>query len=116
MVAGKNNKKSMKKSKIKKARKKSVSGRKKKTASKKAVKRTKSRKKLISRPKEKKVSVSERKTRDLLHLADTLTEKGKKRGFITYDEILKTFPDIEKNILFLDELYEKFSVAGVDVL
>ena len=45
-----------------------------------------------------------------------LTEKGKKRGFITYDEILKTFPDIENNILFLDDLYEQFSVAGVDVL
>jgi len=42
--------------------------------------------------------------------------KGKKRGFITYDEILKQFPDIENNILFLDELYEKLSVAGIDVL
>ena len=45
-----------------------------------------------------------------------LIEKGRKRGFITYDEILKTFPDIENNILFLDELYEKFSVASIDVL
>ncbi len=45
-----------------------------------------------------------------------IIEKGKKRGFITYDEIIKTFPDIESNILFLDELYEKLVVAGVDVL
>lgn len=42
--------------------------------------------------------------------------KGRKRGFVTYDEIIKTFPDIENNILFLDELYEKLSVAGIDVL
>lgn len=45
-----------------------------------------------------------------------LVEKGKKRGFITYDEIIKTFPDIESNITFLDELYESLSTAGVDVL
>ena len=48
--------------------------------------------------------------------AQELLVKGKKRGFITYDEILKMFPDIENNISFLDEIYEKFSVAGIDVL
>jgi RNA polymerase primary sigma factor len=48
--------------------------------------------------------------------ATTMVEKGKKRGFITYDEILKIFPDIESNILFLDDLYEKFGAAGIDVL
>ncbi len=48
--------------------------------------------------------------------AQDLIARGKKRGFITYDEILKTFPDIESNILFLDDLYDKLSVAGVDVL
>jgi len=45
-----------------------------------------------------------------------LLEKGKKRGFVTYDEIMRTFPGIENNIDILDDLYEKFSVAGVDVL
>ncbi len=45
-----------------------------------------------------------------------MIEKGKKRGFVTYDEIIKIFPDIESNILFLDELYERFTVAGIDVL
>ena len=48
--------------------------------------------------------------------SNEIIEKGRKRGFITYDEILKTFPDIENNILFLDELYDKFSTAGIDVL
>lgn len=45
-----------------------------------------------------------------------LIEKGKKRRFITYDEILKLFPDIEENVLFLDDLYAKLGEAGVDVL
>ncbi len=48
--------------------------------------------------------------------SEEIIAKGKKRGFITYDEVLKTFPDIETNILFLDQLYEKLSVAGIDVL
>ncbi len=49
-------------------------------------------------------------------LSSVLIEKGRKRGFVTYDEILKTFPDIENNILYLDELYEKLAAIGIDVL
>ena len=60
--------------------------------------------------------VAIKKAFDLDQKANQIIEKGKKKGFITYDEIIKTFPDIETNILFLDELYEKFSVAGIDVL
>ena len=66
--------------------------------------------------KEKKSFGAQKKADVLTNLANVLIEKGRKRGFITYDEILKTFPDIENNILFLDELYEKFSIAGIDVL
>jgi RNA polymerase primary sigma factor len=58
----------------------------------------------------------EKKILELEKKSDLIVEKGKKRGFITYDEIIKIFPDIENNILFLDELYEKLSVSGVDVL
>ncbi|MDQ5954597.1 MAG: polymerase primary sigma factor [Patescibacteria group bacterium] len=66
--------------------------------------------------KEKKLTASEKKIEELARKSNELIEKGRKRGFITYDEILKTFPDIENNIFFLDELYEKFGVAGIDVL
>ncbi len=59
---------------------------------------------------------TEKKLKELEDKAQELIQKGKKRGFITYDEILKMFPDIENNIMFLDELYEKFSTAGIDVL
>lgn len=64
----------------------------------------------------KKLTAGEKKAELLEGKSNELIEKGRKRGFITYDEILKTFPDIENNILFLDELYEQFSVAGIDVL
>jgi RNA polymerase primary sigma factor len=49
-------------------------------------------------------------------LANQLIEKGKKRGFITYDEIIKTFPTIEDDVMFLDDLYERFATFGVDIL
>lgn len=45
-----------------------------------------------------------------------LLAKGKERGFVTYDEILKEFPTIENEIVFLDELYDKLSVSGIDIL
>lgn len=45
-----------------------------------------------------------------------LIKKGKRRGFVTYDEILKTFPDVEENVDMLESLYEKMGTAGVDVL
>jgi len=64
----------------------------------------------------KKMTVGEKKAEFMENQALELIQKGKKRGFITYDELLKYFPDIENNILFLDGLYEKFSVAGVDIL
>lgn len=63
-----------------------------------------------------KQSIVEKKIIELEEKSNTIVEKGKKRGFITYDEIIKIFPDIENNILFLDQLYEKLSVAGIDVL
>ncbi|MFA5932031.1 MAG: sigma-70 family RNA polymerase sigma factor [Candidatus Paceibacterota bacterium] len=80
------------------------------------VKKVKKAVKKIKKVKVKKLSFAQKKTEKLDILANTIIEKGRKRGFITYDEILKTFPDIENNILFLDELYEKFAVAGIDVL
>src|SRR3989344_5609007 len=73
-------------------------------------------KKNIHKKNVKKLTRTEKKVQELNHIAGELIEKGRKRGFITYDEILKIFPDIENNIFFLDELYEKFGVAGIDVL
>lgn len=48
--------------------------------------------------------------------AARLIVKGRARGFITFNEILKEFPSIELDVIFLDHLYEKLAEAGVDVL
>ncbi len=45
-----------------------------------------------------------------------LITKGKQRGFITFAELLKEFPNIENDITFLDDLYVKFEEANVDIL
>lgn len=95
---------------VKKVKAKSV----KKIAKKKVVKKKIIKKKPVKIAK--KSNKAETKEQKLNRLSDELVEKGRKRGFITYDEILKVFPDIENNILFLDELYEKFGLASIDVL
>ncbi|MCK4386565.1 MAG: sigma-70 family RNA polymerase sigma factor, partial [Candidatus Pacebacteria bacterium] len=45
-----------------------------------------------------------------------LMKKGKEKGFITYDDILKAFPFVEKQISLLEEIYELFDRAGIDIL
>ncbi|MCE9644282.1 sigma-70 family RNA polymerase sigma factor [Candidatus Parcubacteria bacterium] len=57
-----------------------------------------------------------RKERESSLRADRLIAKGRARGFVTYDEILREFPNVEEDLMFLDELYEKFSAASIDVL
>ncbi len=45
-----------------------------------------------------------------------LIGKGKERGFITYDEIIKEFPTIEDDVLLLEKMYEECAELGIDVL
>lgn len=100
-----------KKAKKNKAKKKtSVKPRVKKGKAKKSVK--KAAKKVVKKV----VKKVTKKNQEMEHKMNRLIARGKERGFITYDEILKEFPTIETNIIFLDELYEKFQQAGVDVL
>jgi RNA polymerase primary sigma factor len=58
--------------------------------------------KVIEKPK--KVTTRDQNEQELI-------QKGKERGFITYDEIIRYFPTIE-----LEELYEKINQAGIDIL
>lgn len=44
-----------------------------------------------------------------------LLEKGKKRGFVTYSEILYYFPEIERDINGLEKLYEDLEKEGIEV-
>ena len=47
---------------------------------------------------------------------EALIVLGRERGYVTYDEILREFPTIEDDVLLLEEIYEKFGTAGIDVL
>ncbi len=44
-----------------------------------------------------------------------LLEKGKERGFITLSEILFFFPEVEKDIKGLDNLYEDLEKEGIEI-
>ena len=118
-VAKKTTKKKVAKKKpVKKVAKKKV-GKKttKKVAKKKTTKKApkKTAKKAVAAPKKAPVKKNAA-YRAFLKKADILLERGKKRGFVTYGEILKEYPTIEENVLFLDELYDMLGEKGVDIL
>jgi len=46
---------------------------------------------------------------------NTLIEKGEKRRFVTFSEILHYFPDVEKDIPGLEKLYEELEKRGIKV-
>lgn len=71
--------------------------------------------KVVATPARKPVG-SAKKRAALASKADALIERGKERGYVTYNEILKEFPVIEEDVFFLEELYERLSTSGVDVL
>jgi len=98
----------------------------KKVAAKKAVKKAAPKKAAVKKP-AKKVQlknivrhaakgVKAKAAAQKLDKAELLIKKGKERGYITYSEILKEFPHVEDDVTFLDELYERFSVSGIDIL
>lgn len=63
------------------------------------------------------LSPKTQKTKESIESAvEKILNKGKERGFVTYDEILKEFPNIETDIMLLDDLYSKIEVAGIDLL
>lgn len=118
-------KKSPSKKKLKKGKSVSRSTRKgsaKTRVKKKPTRKAPSKKTKPSRPKAKKPApvkkkVTPKKKRVALEAkADALIARGKERGYVTYNEILKAFPTIEEDVFFLEELYDRLSTSGVDVL
>ena len=57
-----------------------------------------------------------KKEKEMQTKANKLFAKGKERGFVTHDEILKEFPHVEDDIFFLDQLYAKLQEGGIDIL
>ena len=86
----------------KKKRKKRKISKKKKTR-----KKTKPQKKKKTRRKKKEVFPPEK--------VKTLIEKGQNRRFVTFSEILYYFPDVDKDISGLEELYEELEKRGIEV-
>ncbi|MDR3571157.1 MAG: sigma-70 family RNA polymerase sigma factor [Candidatus Pacebacteria bacterium] len=70
-------------------------------------------KKAVARPAAKGKSLIQGKTQDKV---ESLIKLGRERGYITFDEILREFPTIEDNMTLLEDMYERFSAAGIDVL
>ncbi len=46
----------------------------------------------------------------------TLVELGKKKGFLTHDDILEQFPEAEQNIELIDRVYTVLLEQGIDVV
>jgi len=65
-------------------------------------------------PPPKKTMTKERK--QLEHKLSGLLTSGRDRGFVTFDEILRVFPEIENNVDFLEEVYDRMGTLGVDIL
>lgn len=68
-----------------------------------------------SKPKKISPKLAKQKVDQALKM-ERLISRGKERGFVTYDEILKEFPTVENDIMFLDELYDKLHNLGIDIL
>ncbi len=45
-----------------------------------------------------------------------LVKKGQQQGFITQQELLKAMPNIEEDLILLDEIYSMFMDLGVEVI
>ncbi len=109
-----------KKTKTSKVSKKTVKN--KKTAIKRAAKKTATKKKRATKKENgaSKKIIENRKIpgteQDLKEKTGDLLNRARNHGYVTYDEILKKFPDIEEDVEFLEDLYDKFSAAGIDVL
>jgi len=46
----------------------------------------------------------------------TLLQKGREQRFVTHKELLKAIPEIEDNVIMLDEIYTLFMDLGIEVI
>lgn len=106
------------KTKKKVVKRKTTTKKKAKKPVKKKVKKTvkKTTRKKAKKVVKKKAPRQSKKQKDLTRKKQALVLRGRERGFITYSEILKAFPTVEDDILFLEELYEEVNTAGIDIL
>lgn len=56
------------------------------------------------------------KENDFDKIVEALVAKGREQGFVTQEEILGRFPEVEENVEKLDELYATLAEQGVEVM
>jgi RNA polymerase primary sigma factor len=84
---------------------------------KKVIKKSEPKKKVLKKPKRVVVAKKKAETKEsTAKKKERLITNGRQRGFVTYSEILREFPDIEDDVSFLDELYEELGEIGIDVI
>jgi len=117
-----------KKKKIKKIKKvKKIAAKKKRAVKKRVIKKKKlkfksfkvSKKKIKAKKKVKKAvkkKLSKKKFKFNESELDDLIRRGKARGFVIDSEILYSFPNIEKDIGFLEEIYGRLENANIKIL
>jgi len=110
-----------KKSRVKKVKKKKVAKKPTRLASKKA--KAKKKKKVVKKARAKKPVRKAKATTRTPKIpvisesaVQSLIEKGRARGFITHAEMLAMFPNIEKDIIGLETLYERFEGLSINVI
>lgn len=93
----------------------------KKVAKKVTIKKDKPVKKVVKKETKKPLKIKKEKRiqkpkEKINNVIEDLVFRGKQRGFITEDEIIHAFPDMEKNIEELEELYSKLETGGVKIV
>ena len=56
------------------------------------------------------------KKKEMTSEFDDLIQKGRDQGFVTQEEILARFPDVEENIEKIDDLYATLSEQGIEIV
>jgi RNA polymerase primary sigma factor len=102
---------------MKKTKKKVVKKAKPKKPVKKAVKKKVVKKKIAKKAPVKKVKKRKKKIINVItqEKLEELVKKGKTRGFVTFSEILNYFPNIEENMIELDQMFGKLEQLSIDV-
>ncbi|MBI2634370.1 RNA polymerase sigma factor RpoD [Candidatus Peregrinibacteria bacterium] len=65
--------------------------------------------KFIAHPSDDQLAKFSKEVRDLI-------KKGKGQGFVTHQELLKAMPNIEEDLILLDDIYSLFMDMGIEVL
>ncbi len=57
-----------------------------------------------------------KKVKDRDGALEELIERGRPKGFVTSGEIIDSFPRVENNLSYLEEIYDKLERAGIKVI